>query len=83
MGLHRFMGPKARPQLAYTDGSKEFQKAFDELEWPADTSKPYIPQSNGVAERAVHRMSEGTSCALEQSGLETEWWRWRGGRLRR
>ena len=74
MGLQRFMGPKAQPQHVYTDGSKEFHKAFDELEWPADVSKPYIPQSNGVAERAVNRMTEGASCALEQSGLETEWW---------
>ena len=39
-----------------------------------DTSRPYSPENNGVAERAVRRVKEGTSAALYQSGLPDDWW---------
>ena len=58
----------------YTDNSKEFLKALDELEFSHDTSTPYRPQTNGVAERAVRRVKEGTACALAQSGWSDVWW---------
>ena len=45
-----------------------------ELGFPYDTSTPHRPQTNGVAERAVRRIKEGTSRALTQSGFSNDWW---------
>ena len=39
-----------------------------------DTSTPYRPETNGIAERAVRRVKEGTSASLVQSGLPEDWW---------
>ena len=39
-----------------------------------DTCTPYTPATNGVAERAVRRVKEGTSASLVQSGLSDRWW---------
>ena len=36
---------------AYADGPKEFKKALEDLGWYHDTSTPYRPQTNGVAEQ--------------------------------
>ena len=73
-GFQKFLGPQTKAKHAYTDGSKEFEKALDEYEISHDTSTPHRPQTNGVAERAVRRVKEGTSCALTQSGWNEEWW---------
>ena len=72
--LQRFLGPQVKPQHVYTDNSKEFITALKELNWPHDTSTPHRPQTNGVVERAVRVVKEGTSCALVQSGLADKWW---------
>ena len=58
----------------YTDGSGEFKSALKELGWCHDTSTPYRSQTNGVAERSVRKVKEGTSCTLAQSGFEVQWW---------
>ncbi len=58
----------------YTDNSKEFIKAFEDLGFSHDTSTPHRPETNGIAERAVRRVKEGTSCALSQSGFHDDWW---------
>ena len=68
--MQRFLGPQVKPQHVYTDNSKEFIKAFDELNWPHDTSTPHRPQTNGVVERCVRVVKEGTSCVMVQSGLD-------------
>ncbi|MHC4951072.1 MAG: hypothetical protein ACYTEU_08835, partial [Planctomycetota bacterium] len=72
--LQRFLGPQVKPQHVYTDNSKEFIAALQELNWPHDTSTPHRPQTNGVIERAVRVVKEGTSCVLVQSGLDEKWW---------
>ena len=48
--LQRFLGPQVKPQHVYTDNSKEFIKALEELNWPHDTSTPNRPQTNGIVE---------------------------------
>ena len=40
-----------------------------------DTSTPRRSESNGVAEQAVKRVSEGSKASLVQSGLGHIWWR--------
>ena len=62
-GFQQFLGT-LEPQNVYTDNSFEFIKAMKDLGFPHDTSTPYRPQTNCVAERAVRRVKEGTSCTL-------------------
>ena len=38
------------------------------------TSAPHRSETNGIAERAVRRVKEGTSAVLLQSGLNESWW---------
>ena len=38
------------------------------------TSTPHRSETNGIAERAVRRVKEGTSAVLLQSGLDENWW---------
>ena len=75
VAFRRFLGPQVIPKHVYTDNSEEFRVALQELEFTHDTSTPYRPQTNGIAERAVRRVKEGTSCALHQSGLTDAWWK--------
>ena len=37
-------------------------------------STPHRSETNGVAERVVRRIKEGTSAVLLQSGLDEKWW---------
>ena len=50
------------------------EKAMRVLGIPHDKSLPYDPSSNGVAENAIRRVKEGTTCNLIQSGLNMSWW---------
>ena len=38
------------------------------------TSTPHRSETNGIAERAVRRVKEGTTAVLLQSGLNESWW---------
>ena len=38
-------------------------------------STPHRSETNGIAERAVRRVKEGTSAVLLQSGLDKNGWR--------
>ena len=67
--LHR----KAKGEAS--DGSGELEAASKELKFPHDLSTPQRPQNNGIAERAVRRVIEGTRCCLLQAGLCHAWWR--------
>lgn len=72
--LQRFFGPQNRPEHFYSDNSGELIKALKELGWLHDTSTPSRSETNGVIERAVRIVKEGTSCTLVQSGFNSCWW---------
>ena len=65
--LQKFLEPERKPKVIYTDNSLEFGKVFC-------TSTPHRSETNGIAERAVRRVKEGTSAVLLQSGLNESWW---------
>ena len=44
----------------------------EELSWNHGRSTPR--ETNGIAERVVRRVKEGTSSVLAQSGLQESWW---------
>ena len=54
----------------YTNNSLEFGKACEDLSWNHCTSTPHRSETNGIAERAVTRVKEGTSAVLLQAGLK-------------
>ena len=72
--LQKFLEPDRKPKVIYTDNSLEFGKACEDLSWNHCTSTPHRSETNGIAERAVHRVKEGTSAVLLQSGLNESWW---------
>ena len=72
--LQKFLEPDRKPKVIYTDNSLEFGKACDDLSWNYCTSTPHRSETNGIAERAVRRVKEGTSAVLLQSGLNESWW---------
>ena len=49
-------------------------KPGEDLSWNHCTSTPHRSETNGIAERAVRRVKEGTSAVLLQSGLNENWW---------
>ena len=72
--LQKFLEPERKPKVIYTDNSLEFRKACEDLSWNHCTSTPHRSETNGIAERAVRRVKEGTSAVLLQSGLSESWW---------
>ena len=72
--LQKFLEPDRKPKVIYTDNSLEFGKACEDLSWNRCTSTPHRSETNGIAERAVRRVKEGTSAVLVQSGLNESWW---------
>ena len=72
--LQKFLEPERKPKVIYTDNSLEFAKACEDLSWNHCTSTPHRSETNGIAERAVRRVKEGTSAVVLQSGLNESWW---------
>ena len=72
--LQKFLEPDRKPKVIYTDSSLELGKVCEDLSWNHCTSTPHRSETNGVAERAVRRVKEGTSAVLLQSGLNESWW---------
>ena len=70
----KFLEPTRKPKVIYTDNSREIGKSCEEFSWNHCTSTPHRSETNGIAERAVRRVKEGTSAVLLQSGLGNEWW---------
>ena len=61
-------------KVMYTDNSLESGKACEDLSWNHCTSEPHRSETNGIAERAVRRVKEGSSAVLLQSGLNEILW---------
>ena len=72
--LAQLLGADRKPKVIYTDNSLEFGKSCEDLSWNHCTSTPQRSVTNGIAERAVRRVKEGTSAVLLQSGLNESWW---------
>ena len=72
--LQKFLEPNRKPKVIHTDNSLEFGKACADLSWNHCTSTPHRSETNGIAERAVSRVIEGTSAVLLQSGLNESSW---------
>ena len=72
--LQQFLEPTRKPKVIHTDNSLEFGKYCEDLSWNHCTSTPHRSETNGIAERAVRRVKEGTSAVLLQSGLNESWW---------
>ena len=70
----KFLEPTRKPKVIYSDNSLEFGKACEDLSWNHCTSTPHRSGTNGIAERAVRRVKEGTSAVLSHSGLDENWW---------
>ena len=72
--LQKFLEPDRKPKVTKNGNSLEFGKACEDLSWNHCTSTPHRSETNGIAERAVHRVKEGTSAVFLQSGLDENWW---------
>ena len=72
--LQKFLEPTRKPKFIYADNSLEIGNECEELSWNHCTSTPHRSEPNGIAERAVRRVKEGTSAVLLQSALDKEWW---------
>ena len=68
------LGPAHKPKIVHTDHSLEFGnhvKIYHGIIGPQDLIDP---RQNGIPEREVRRVKEGTSSVLLQSGLDERWW---------
>ena len=74
LAFKHFAGKFGEAQEVYTDSAGEYQKGFRLLNWNGRCARPHRPQTNGVAERAVRRVTEATRCALCHSQLPMEFW---------
>ena len=73
-GERNATGAEKKPKVIDTDNSLEFGKAREDLSWNHCTLTPHRSETNGIADRAVRRVKEGTSAVLLQSGLNESWW---------
>ena len=56
------------------DGARELFRAAVDLGICPSTSRPYVSQSNSIAERAIRHVEEGTRTVLLHAGLPPQWW---------
>lgn len=74
VSMIQLYGIGVKPVALYSDNASEITGAVRRLGGSAATCTPHIPQTNGVAENTVKKVTEGTACALEQSALSYRWW---------
>ena len=71
--IMKFLEPSRKPKVIYTDNSLEFGRSCEEPSWSHCASTLHRTETNGIGERAVRRVTEGTSAVQLQSGLTEEW----------
>ena len=69
-----FLHPEENARSMFSDNSMDFFKECEELNWKHERPTPRRSETNGIAERPVRRVKEGTSSVLVQSGLQESWW---------
>ena len=74
VALQSFIGPRTTVKTFQCDGARELYKAAVDLGICPTTSRPYVSQSNSIAERAIRHVEEGTRTVLLQAGLPPQWW---------
>ena len=76
IALKKSQGPmfSSRITHVYTYGAPEIVQAGKILRTCHDTSTPYWSTTNGIAEREIRNVLEGTRTLLEHSGLPTSYW---------
>ena len=68
------MEQNRKPKVIYTENALEFGNVCEDLSWNHCKSTPHRSETNGIAERVVRRVKEGTSAVLLQSGVNENWW---------
>ena len=74
--LTHFLCPGSAVGILYSDNNGEMARAAKVLGISHDTSTPARPQNNGIVEREVRRVLEGSRSALFHSGFHPRWWAW-------
>ena len=72
--LAKVPGTERKPKVIYIDNCMEFSKALKIFLGNHCTSTSHRSETNGIAERAVRKVKEGTSAVLLQSSLDEKWW---------
>ena len=71
--LQKFLEPNRKPKVIYTDNSLGFGKACEDLSWNHGTSTPHRSETNGIVERAVRRVKEGTRHLCSIVAIRSGW----------
>ena len=72
--LQRFHLPSQKPETIHRDNSKDFIKVCRVSHWHHDTSASHRSETNGVAERAVRIVKEGTLPHKCENGTARKMW---------
>ena len=67
--LQKFLEPERNPKVMNTDNSLEFGRACEDLSWNHCTSTRHRSETDGIAERVVRRVKEGTSAVFFAIGV--------------
>ena len=69
-----FMGPTSQIRLTHADPAPELRAAFGELGILFEASTTGVNGNNGVAERLVRTIRDGTRTLLDHAGLPQSFW---------
>ena len=67
-------GPDEHVKSFHCDNGSELLAPAKAMGWRTRTSTPGVPQTNGLADRMVRKVKEGTRANIIQSGLSSKWW---------